>query len=178
MENAQRITKVSRKFRIACTGLIFCLPALNGLFWTFFNHVYPKMHMIPLPVRVDHEVSAFCRFLAFFADMIPLLATVYGLLKLRDLFLLYENGSFFTERNVACFRSLGKTLLVWVGCDIVRYSLLSVILTLGNPPGQRLLTIGLNSGEFSGVFVGMVVLIVSWVMDEARKLEEDRALIV
>jgi hypothetical protein len=178
MENAQRITKVSRKLRIACTCLMFCLPAINALFWQFFNDVYPKIRMIPLPVPVDHEVSAFCRALAFSADMVPLFATLYGLLKLRELFQLYENGSFFTERNVGCLRSLGKALLVWVGCDIVRYSLLSVILTLGNPPGQRLLVVGLNSGEFSGVFVGIVVLIISWVMDEARKLEEDQALIV
>jgi len=60
----------------------------------------------------------------------------------------------------------------------VRTSLLSVILTMGKPPGQRLLVVGLDSGDFTGVFVGVVVLIISWVMDEGRKIEEDQALII
>lgn len=134
--------------------------------------------MISLPVRVNHDVSSLCRFLAFMADMVPLSAAIYGLLRLRDLFSLYEDGLIFTERNVRCLRSLGKTLLVWVGCDIVRYTLLSLILSLENPPGHRVLAVGLNSGDFTAVFVGIVVIIISWVMDEARKLEEDQALIV
>ncbi|AFM24101.1 DUF2975 domain-containing protein [Desulfomonile tiedjei] len=178
MENTQRIAVISRKLRLACSGLILCLPFVVAAFWVFFNQVYSSLRMVPLPVRVDHDLSGLTRLLAFSADLIPLAATIYGLLRLRDLFGLYENGLIFTERNVHCFRSLGRTLLVWVGCDIVRYSILSVVLTLENPPGQRLLVVGINSGELAGVFTAIVVLIISWVMEEARKLREDQQLIV
>jgi hypothetical protein len=181
MEDTTRITRVSRKLRLTCTCLIIVLPIMYALFWVFFNQIYfyPGTHQqISLPARVNHDLSGLTRFLAFLADLIPLAATLYGLRKLRELFLLYENGRIFTQDNVRCIRSLGRTLIAWVGCNFVRWSLLSVILTLENPPGQRVISVGLQGSDFTGVFVGIVVLIISWVMDEARKLADEQALIV
>ncbi len=178
MENTQRIIAVSRKLRLTCKGLIICLPILYGVFWALFNQLYTMGPLIPLPVRVDHDLPGLTRFLAFMVDMIPMGVIIYGLQKLEGLFLLYENGLIFTEQHVNCFRSLGRALIVWVGCDVVRNSLLSVVLTLDNPPGQRVITVGLGSADFAAVFVGIVVLIISWVMDEGRKIQEEQALIV
>lgn len=111
-------------------------------------------------------------------EMIPMAAMIYGLLKLRELFGLYEKGLIFTEKNVTCFRSLGRTLIIWVICDVVKNSLISIVLTLPNPPGHRMITVGLYSADFTAIFVGIVILIIAWVMDEARKIQEDQALII
>jgi heme/copper-type cytochrome/quinol oxidase subunit 4 len=178
MENTQRIIAVSRKLRITCKGLIICLPVIYGIFWTFFNQFYNMGPLVPLPVRVDHDLPRLTRSLAFLVDMIPMMAIIYGLRKLEDLFRLYEKGLIFTEQHVRCFRSLGRTLIVWVGCDVLRNSLLSMVLTLDKTPGTRVITVGLGSADFAAVFVGIVVVILSWVMDEGRKIQEDQALIV
>ncbi|MBI5593282.1 MAG: DUF2975 domain-containing protein [Deltaproteobacteria bacterium] len=178
MDNSRRITTLSIKLRRICTGLIYCLPIVCGLIWIFFNRLYAMAPMMPLPVHVNHDLPGLTRLLAFLADLIPLSAMIFGLKKLRSLFFLYENGLIFTEQNVSCFRSLGRTLIVWAACDVVRTTLLSVILTLDNPPGRRIIAVMFDSGDFTGVFVGVVVLIISWVMDEGRKIQEDQALIV
>ena len=178
METTQRITTLSRKLRWTCTALIYCLPVACAIVWIFFNQLYATGPMMPLPVRVDHDLPGQIRFYAFLVDLIPLGAILYGLHKLRRLFRLYENGLIFTERNVDCFRGLGRALVVWVACHVARTTLLSIILTMNNPPGQRMVTVGLDSGDFTGVFVGVVVLIISWVMDEGRRIQEDQALIV
>lgn len=178
MKNTQRITAVSRKLRFVCTGSIVCLPVLCGVFWALFNRIYALVPMIPLPVRVDHDLPALTRFLAFLCDLLPLGVIIYALMRLKTLFLLYERGSIFTEENVQCFRSLGRALILWVGCDIVNRTLLGIVLTLDNPPGKRLLVIGLDGGDFTGTFVGIAVLTISWVMDEARKMQEEQALII
>jgi len=178
VENTQRITIMSMRLKKTCTVLIYCLPLVSGLFWFFFNWLYARVPMIPLPVRLDHEVDGITRLFAFLADMIPVSVVIFGLFRLRILFSLYEKALIFTEQNVDCFRSLGRALILWAVCDVIRTSLLSVILTLQNPPGQRMITVSFDSGEFTGVFVGIVVLIISWVMDEGRKIEEEQALIV
>jgi hypothetical protein len=177
-QNTQRLMAVSRKIRLTCKWLIFCLPVLCALYWTFFNRIYHMGPLPPLPVRVDHDLPGLTRFLAFVVDLIPMGVIIYGLGKLEGLFGLYEKGRIFTAQNVAYFRSLGRTLIVWVGFDVVRNSLLSMVLTLDNPPGQRVITVGLGSADFTAIFVGIVVLIISWVMDEGRKIQEDQALIV
>ncbi len=178
MENTERITAVSRKLRLTCIGLIICLPLLCAVFWVFFNRIYAIAPMIPLPVRVDNDIPALSRMLAFLCDMVPISAIIYALFKLKNLFLLYETGRIFTGQNVDCYRGLGRTLMVWVACDIVNRTLLGIVLTLDNPPGKRLLVIGLDGGDFTGIFVGIAVLIISWVMDEARKMQEEQALII
>jgi hypothetical protein len=134
--------------------------------------------MVPLPVQVSQELSGAIRLLAIATEMIPLTPMIYGLVKLKELFRLYENGHIFTTGNVACFRSLGRTLIAWVLCNVLKNSLLSVVLTLPHPPGQRIITLGLYSSEFTAIFVGIVILIIAWVMDEARMIQEDQALII
>jgi hypothetical protein len=178
MGNALRITKVSRRLKLICIGLIFILPILCAVFWILFNRIYAIMPMISLPVRLDHGLTALTRLLAFLSDLAPLSAMIFGLLKLKALLSLYEKGHIFTRANVNCYRSLGKTLMVWVGCDIVNRTLLGIVLTLDRGPGQRLLVIGLDGGDFAGIFVGIVILTIAWVMDEARKIQEDQALII
>lgn len=178
MENTQRITTISRKLRRICTGLIFCLPVACAIVWIFFNRIYAMAPMIPLPVHVDHDLPGQTRFYAFLVDLIPLGAIIYGLQKLRSLFLLYGNGLIFTEQNVDCFRSLGRALVIWMACHVASTTLLSVILTINNSPGKRAIALMLDSGDFTAVFVGVVVLIISWVMDEGRKIQDDQALIV
>jgi Protein of unknown function (DUF2975) len=178
MENAQRITVLSRRLKLVCIGLIGCLPVLCAIFWVLFNRIYAIMPMISLPVRLHHALTPFTRLLGFLSDLVPLAALIYGLLKLKTLFLLYENGNIFTEANVKCYRSLGRTLMAWVACDIVSRALLGIVLTLDRGPGNRLLILGLDGGDFTGIFVGIVILIIAWVMDEARKIREDQALII
>jgi hypothetical protein len=178
MENTQRITTVSRKLRLICTVLFFCLPFVCAFFWTFFNRLYAIAPMIPLPVHIEHNLTAQTRFLAFLCDLLPIGAIIWALLKLKNLFSLYEKGHIFTEQNVSCFRGLGRTLIVWVACDIVNRTLLGIVLTLDNPPGKRMLVIGLDGGDFTGIFVGAVVLIITWVMDEARKMQDEQSLII
>ena len=53
-----------------------------------------------------------------------------------------------------------------------------MILTLNNPPGKRVVAVGLYSADFSGIFVGIVILVITWVMDEARKIKEDQELFI
>ena len=178
MENTQRITKASRRLVRVCTGLIYFLPVVCAAFWAFFNELYDSTSMIPLPVPVSHVLPGLTRLLAFLVELIPLTALIYGLLRLRDLFRYYEKGMIFTANNVACYRSLGKALIAWVICDVVKNSLLSIVLTLDNPPGQRVITLGLYSADFTAVFVGIVILTIAWVMDEGRRIQEDQALII
>ncbi len=181
MEDKQRIRTVSRRFKRICTGLIILLPLVEAVFWIYFNQIHSQAvigPMTPLPVRVDHDLSARSRLFAFLAGLPPMGATIFGLVKLKSLFHLYEDGLIFTELNVKCYRSLGQALIAWAGCDVVRFSLLAVALTIENPPGQRVITFGVNSGELTAVFVGLIVLLVSWVMDEARRMQEDQALII
>ena len=183
MKNIQRIARASRRLRRICTATIFVLPIASALYWLFFNQIYAPSSfiptsMIPLPVHITEELSDLTRFLAFLTELLPLTALIYGLKKLGELFHQYEQGQIFTDKNVSCFRSLGRILIIWVLCDVVQNPLLSIILTREKPPGQHVITVGFCSADFIALFVGIIILIIAWVMDEARMIKEDQALII
>ncbi|NMC51032.1 MAG: DUF2975 domain-containing protein [Desulfovibrio sp.] len=177
MDNLGRIRSVSRTFRTLCTALMVLLPLGLAVYWFFLNDL-PKSMLEPLPAAPSVALGPGLRLLGFLATMIPCGVLLYAVWRLRRLFSLYMAGRIFGPENVACYRGLGKALLLWAGASFVQTPLLSIIATLPNPPGTRLLMLGVGSGELGFLFLGSLVLVVSWVMDEGRKLDEEQALTV
>jgi hypothetical protein len=103
---------------------------------------------------------------------------MYGLLNLKRLFAYYRDGLIFTSGHVRCFRNIGKALLLWVVFGIIYNTASTLLFSLGNPPGQRILQIGFSSMDFTALVVGSMVLVISWVMDEGRELYEEQVLTV
>ena len=178
MDNKERIIRASRILKRICTLLVFLVPVICALYWIFFNQVRHLPNMTNFPVPITGDLPAFSRLLAFFIDLIPSAVLVYGLFVLARLFALYENGIIFAKANVDCFNRLGRAMIVWVVCHFVNNSLISIAVTLHHPPGQRIITVGLEGADFGTLFVGGVVLTVTWVMDEARKIKEDHELFI
>lgn len=174
MENKERIIRASRTLRRICTLLVFLVPVICALYWIFFNQIRHLPNMVDVPVPITGDLPAFSRLLAFFTDLLPLSVLVYGLQVLARLFRLYENGIIFAKANVDCFNRLGRAMIIWMGCHFLSNSLISTVLTLHHPPGQRMITVGLEGSDFGALFVGGIVLTVTWVMDEARKIKEDQ----
>ena len=50
---------------------------------------------------------------------------------------------------------------------------MSVVLTLGNPPGQRQLVIGLSWDDYLAVLLAVVLIAIATVMAEAVRVAEE-----
>jgi hypothetical protein len=113
--------------------------------------------------------------LAFLASLLPVSVAVYGLGTLRSLFKLYENGIMFSSDNVRYFHRLGYVCIAWVIANAVFTTLISAIITFGNPPGERAIVAQFGTSDMANLIIGAIVLLISWVMDEGRKLEDEQA---
>jgi len=177
MDNLGRIRSASRAFNALCLALMGLVPLCLAAYWFFLNEL-PQSMYAPLPVAPSAELGHGLRLLGFLVTMIPCGVLLYALSRLRRLFALYRKGIIFDAQNVACYRDLGKSLLCWAGAAFIQTPLLSMIITLPNPPGTRLFMLGIGSGELDCLFLGGLVLLISWVMDEGRRLDEEQALTV
>nr|WP_291332506.1 DUF2975 domain-containing protein [Desulfovibrio sp.] len=97
---------------------------------------------------------------------------------LSGLFGLYASGELFSPRNVTCYRRLGRTLLYWAAAAFLHTPLLSLASSIGMPQGQRHISVGIGSVEIVALFAGATALVISWVMDEGRGIEEERTLTI
>jgi len=176
-ENINRIQRVSRYFRLLFTVLIFCTPLITLMYWLFFNNL-PVGFKTDLPVVIDQVLPLKTLLLAFLVSLIPASVAVYGLTKLKELFKLYEKAIVFSKKNVECFHNLGYTLIYWVIANFIFVALISLALTFNNASGERVIVARFGISDISTLIIGAVVILVSWVMGEASKLEEEQALTV
>lgn len=84
------------------------------------------------------------RRLGFTASMLKGAAVMHGL---------YEEETSFASENIQCFKKFSNALIWWVITGIVATPLISLILTMNNPPGQHVLAITFQSAALrvSGV---------------------------
>lgn len=175
MENQdlQRIQRVSHRFRLLFTTLVVILPIVTLVYWLGFNQ-FPQ-EFIPLPVRAETELSLHARLLGFVFSMLPVGVVIAAMHILARLFSLYEKGIVFSTMTVKYFRQLGYVLMMWVLASLLYLPMLSHVVTSANPLGHRMIVAQLGLSDFTILAMGAIVLLISWVMDEARKLEEEQA---
>jgi len=180
VKNVQRIQSVSRKFYLLFTVLLVVTPLCYVFFWIFINQIPETLVTVNMPAQplVKNHLSLHLRLWGFLASLLPLSAQMYGLLNLKRLFAYYKEGVIFTYGHVECLRNIGRALLFWVVFGMVYKTAYTLLFSLGNPPGQRILEIGFSSTDFTALVIGSIILVISWVMDEGRELHEDQALTV
>lgn len=178
MDNIFRIQRVSRRLRVLCSLLIWGIPMGLIMYWSLFNVLPASSGRQIFSVNPEVDVPLLVRFFGLLLSLVPAGAAIYALAALRSLFGLYLEGKVFTAENVRCFWKVGKALLFWAVASILYTPASTVLVSSSNPPGQRMISVGVSGAEIMAALLGGAILVVSWVMDEGRKLDEDQSLTI
>ena len=81
---------------------------------------------------------------------------------------------FFTLNNVRNIKRLGYTLLIGQLLSPLVQLCLSAVTTWHNAPGQRELSIGLSGTNITIILSAILVILISWIMTEGYKMNEER----
>jgi len=189
----EKIQKVSRYFRWFFTALIILTPLFSALCWYFFEKLIPAASQTQLgfhaaaispAVQVANklplisEITAQTKMLGFLVPLIPDGIFMLACFLLAQLFRLYEKGQIFLAQNVRCIRNLGLLLLIKPVLLLVYETLLTFILTMNNLVGERLIKVSAGTDQVGEIALALVILLISWIMDEGRKLKEQEDYII
>lgn len=177
MDNLLRIKKASHSLYLLCSGLLAIIPLAVAFYWLNFNSIDRSLPRVLEDLTIP-PLTAATLLIAFAVTMLPASLLMYGALQLRRLFRLYSTGKIFTTANCVCLRNLSIVLLAWMPVRILFDALISVTLTINNPPGQRFLSMSIEERELTTLLLGIIFLVVAWVMGEASRLQEEHAGIV
>ncbi|MGK2741052.1 DUF2975 domain-containing protein [Tepidicaulis sp. LMO-SS28] len=172
---SKRIARLSAATKHAATALIILLPLGLAAFWLVLAEPDPARFGPSFAHGPDNWSE---RAVGFGISLLPAAVALYALLHLRRLFVFYEQGFYFTAATVDCLRRLAWASIAAVPAGILAGSALSAALSLDNPPGARELSIAISSGQILALFAGVVLLIISWVMRDAVRLQEENAAFV
>jgi hypothetical protein len=118
------------------------------------------------PITLDERA----RWLGAAASLVPFGIGLYALWQLWRLFGHYGRGAALTEAAQQPLKRFAWAVLAGALAAPVFRTVLGLILTWSNPPGQRMLSIGLSSNDFLLALLGAVLLAIVTVMAEAVRL--------
>jgi len=179
VENIGRIKKISSRLRLACSAIFYLLPLTVIFYWAFYNRL-PDGFQSRLVERYSNGLLLpfYTQLMCIAVEIIPVTIIMLSTKYLSGLFLLYEKSIFFSEENVTYIRKLGNITVLWSFMDVLQQTLFVLAITINNPPGQRLLVIGIEPSQISLLLIGYIIVLFARVMDEARAMNDEQQFIV
>ena len=136
--------------------------------------VVPRLGLSGYSLTFD-GMSRLCGFAISMAPMAVLFFLLHQAFLLFDA---YRVGDVFTAKAPVRLRRIGIAMLVLAMLRPISATLLGVLLTLANPPGQRVVAITLNLDDYMIAAFGGLVLAIGHVMVEANRIVREHQQIV
>ncbi|ODN41829.1 DUF2975 domain-containing protein [Piscirickettsia litoralis] len=173
----RKIKRVSFIIQCVCWLIIIALPIPYVVYW-LYNGAWALRPASSLSVSTIVELGYPLRSLIFITSFLPATTYMLACYKLIRIFKNYAVGKIFVLDNVRHYRHLGIASLLWAIFTPISKSLLSVLTTYMNPPGYRFFSLQLNDGTVIAIFIGLILIVISWVMREACQLKEQQELTI
>ncbi|MBX3487195.1 MAG: DUF2975 domain-containing protein [Candidatus Paracaedibacteraceae bacterium] len=117
--------------------------------------------------------------IGFLADAIGLILFMISLILLRKIFRTYSKSEIFSQHNAALYKKLGWLFLIDAFlAHPLSESLMILATTLNNQSGHRYLSLSFGTPNLEQIFYGTIVIIISWIMQEASKINDDQKLTI
>jgi hypothetical protein len=99
--------------------------------------------------------------------LVPWVAAFAALWQMRRLFQHYRRGDMLSEGCALAIRRIGIAVLALLGLQVLTHPLQVLALTLGNPEGQRSVSVAFGSNDMALLLTGALILLIGWAMGEA-----------
>jgi hypothetical protein len=113
------------------------------------------------------------------AALVPgIVLALFALLQVWHLFGAYGRGIVFGSAATVRLRRLGWALIATALLRPVTRTVVVLVLTLHNPPGQRHLLLSLDWQDYLALLFGGLLMAMAWAMAEGSRLEQENAAFV
>ena len=175
MPNQAQITRLSNCLYLLTTATLFALPLLAvwGLVsgWSDpaslaarFAHLPPGTTLTPMNAAIASAIGA-----------ITLPPALMALVEMRGLFRRYAAGEILTGQSAGHIRRIGQILMALALLGVMIPTFQVIALTSQNPPGQRVLSVGLTSDTMGFLLAGGLLVVIGWAMAEGARAAEENA---
>lgn len=160
-----------RLVRTLCALGAVMLTVLPAWFWSSPTWVAQAADRMAGVHEITLDADALR--LGALVGLLPMALGLYLLWQLWRLFGEYGAGRVFTPEATLRLRRFAWAVLALVLQAPLLRAVLSVVLTLGNPPGRRQLVLGFGSDDYIGLLLALVLIAIATVMAEAVRIAQD-----
>jgi uncharacterized membrane protein YidH (DUF202 family) len=178
VQNRKAMDRISAVLIWACTLSLLLTPLLVLWTWLDFDRFAPAIAAASNINLQRETLGALNITLGFLLTMVPLSLLMLGVWRLRQLFTLYRAGSYFNQAAAGHLHGFAMMLFFSALVSPITQALTTVVLTMGNPPGQRSLSINIGSDDFNQLALAGVLIAIAWVLREGQRLAQENAEII
>jgi Protein of unknown function (DUF2975) len=151
-----------------------------ALVWVWLSPTAVEMLVVPrLGIgAVPVLLGGWTRAVGFAVSMVPMMVLGWMLYQAFGLFDGYRRGEVFTNAAPVRLRRIGFSMLALALLRPVTVTALGLVLTMMNPPGQRIVSIAVSLDDYMIAAFGGLILAIGHVMVEAKRLADDNRQIV
>lgn len=176
------IERLSRFLKIVCIFAALAKPIWVAAYWITngfagmnFGPLQSEWHPIPLGVSLVplSELNPLLKCAGFVVDLALTAFTSLAFWLGYELFRRFQSGTIFTLSSSRLIHKIGLLLLLQQ-CFYPIYSMLySLIITISNPPGERLISISVGNAQLELVLFALILIVGSRIMAKAHELQEE-----
>ena len=168
-----KIQILSKQFRYVFQIIFYLLPVLNAIYWvaiTDSNINQLSFSSMPFDQVVLTPIS---RLLSCMLTAIPISLLMFIFYQLACIFKNYSHKIIFCLENAKRYKRVGIALFILAFANFLTDALLSIVLSYQSMPGERVISIGIGAAQIYPVIFGLAIYIISFIMEEAHRIEED-----
>lgn len=118
------------------------------------------------------------RLLGSFIDGISWALLLWGCLCFIKVLRFYQCNEIFSANTLALFNKMSRIAFAWTVYEPLKFTLLSIVTTLSNQEGQRVIALGFTSNDVVHIFMVGFFLIITSLMQEAYTIKNENDLTV
>jgi hypothetical protein len=170
-ESLAKITRIAATAEWASVGGILLLVGA-GIYQLFDRSHLTRF--FPRDLSVDLAgIPETTLIIANATALVPGCLYILAFWQAMKLFRLYRTGPIFAPAIPAILVRLGYLVLAAAATGVLARTLVILVVTMGNPPGQRHLAIGIGTEDILSLIIGLLVCAFSLVAKEAQRHAEE-----
>ena len=123
-------------------------------------------------------MPVFHRMLGFAIDVVALSIFILGLRYVILFARAIAKGHLFNKDIIIALGGMSSCALWWAIYAPIQGALLSIVMSLHNPPGSRAITISFGSDDIINIFVCIFLMLIVLLIKEAYYLKQEQDLII
>ena len=175
---AERLRRMSRWMQVLIAAGAAILVLVPGLFWMAEPSVLQSAMADLMPATAQPSqftITPEVKRWAMGVVAVSVALGLYALWQVWHLFAAYGRGVVFGPEASDRLRRLAWALMATALVRPLTKTVVVLLLTLNNPPGQRQLVISLAWEDYLSLLFGGLLFAMSWAMAEARRIEQENA---
>jgi hypothetical protein len=188
MKNLQKLSQYLKKVfhSLAVSTAPFIIILWLCIEWPPINEAIRQeyfMSAITTPEGIVNfaniKLTPLSKFIGCLGQLLEVLPYILGYILLKKLFAAYEHKSIFTHENTQIYKRIGwLAFLNGIFILPIVQALMTTAATLSNPPGHRWISVSLGTPNFEAIASGILLIVISLVMQEAQNLQDENQLTV